>query len=260
MNVNVLGCGIMGQQIAGLLAAGGFDVHVYARSDLSESTLARKVKLIQRQLGLKDHPVGGMTVVHSVDDLPNSLTIESITEDLDAKKNLYREFRNNHDAAFFSNTSSYSPQEIADDVQGLHFFNPIGMRLVELHLSEAAADATLEQLLQFFSDNAFVIVNVEDNRGYIGNYLLFTAIANMLKLLERFKYSYAEIEKVYEKLFPGQDLIAIIDIVGVDTTLHIIHNLRQHDDSIYLPQTLLSALEQNILGKKNGTTFRSLLS
>jgi 3-hydroxyacyl-CoA dehydrogenase len=260
MNVNVLGCGIMGQQIAGLLAAGGFDVHVYARSELSEATLARKVKLVQRQLGLKDRPVGAMKVVHSIDELPDSLTIESITEDLGAKQSLYREFRKSHKAAFFSNTSSYSPQEIADDVQGLHFFNPIGMRLVELHLSAPERDATLERLLQFFGDSEFVIVNVEDNRGYIGNYLLFTAIANMLKLLERFKYSFAEIEKVYAKLFPGQDLVAIIDIVGVDTTLHIINNLRQQDDSIYLPQTLLAAHEQNILGKKNGTSFRALLS
>jgi 3-hydroxyacyl-CoA dehydrogenase len=250
----------MGQQIAGLLAAGGFDVHVYARSELSESTLARKVKLVQRQLGLKDRPVGTMKVVHNLDELPDSMTIESITEDLAAKQNLYREFRNTHKAAFFSNTSSYSPQEIADDVQGLHFFNPISMRLVELHLTSAEKDATLEQLLQFFTDSEFVVVNVESNRGYIGNYLLFTAIANMLRLLERFNYKYAEIEKVYEKLFPGQDLITIIDIVGVDTTLHIIHNLRQHDDSIYLPKTLLDAHEQNILGKKNGTTFRSLLS
>jgi len=248
MSVNVLGCGIMGQQIAGLLAAGGFDVHVYARSELSEATLARKVKLVQRQLGLKDRPVGAMRVVHSIDELPDSLTIESITEDLGAKQSLYREFRKSHKPARNCRRRTRSA-----------FFNPIGMRLVELHLSAPERDATLERLLQFFGDSEFVIVNVEDNRGYIGNYLLFTAIANMLKLLERFKYSFAEIEKVYAKLFPGQDLVAIIDIVGVDTTLHIIHNLRQHDDSIYLPQTLLAAHEQNILGKKNGTTFRSLL-
>ena len=259
MNVNVLGCGIMGQQIAGLLAAGGFDVHVYARSELAEATLAKKVKLIQRQLGSKDRPAGRIAIVHDVDALPDCLTIESITEDLAAKRQLHADFRRQHRAAFFSNTSSFSPREIAPDVQGLHFFNPITMRLVELCAGAEQSDATLVAILDFLRDSEFVIVNVEDNRGYIGNYLLFTTIANMLRLFERFKYNYAEIEKVYEKLFPGQDLIAIIDIVGVDTTLHIIENLRQHDDSIYLPQALLDARARGILGKKNGTSFRALL-
>jgi 3-hydroxyacyl-CoA dehydrogenase len=259
MNFNVLGSGIMGQQIAGLLAAGGFDVHIYARSPLQEAALARKVRLLQRQLGIRDRPSGAISVVHSVDALPDDLTIESISEDLAAKQELYGAFRRNHGAPFFTNTSSYGPQEIAGDVQGLHFFNPITIRLVELQLG-APRDAALDRMLAFFAESGFVIVNVEGNRGYIGNYLLFTTIANMLRLVERFNYRYCEIEKVYEKLSPGQDLAATIDIVGVDTTLHIIRNLRQQDDSIHLPRTLLDAYERNILGKKNGTSIRSLLS
>jgi 3-hydroxyacyl-CoA dehydrogenase len=74
-------------------------------------------------------------------------------------------------------------------------------------------------------------------------------------LIELYNYPLSEIEKVYNRLF-DKNLFKTIDIIGVDITYNIIKNLKEQDDNIYLPKILKESVENNILGKKNGTSIK----
>ena len=53
--------------------------------------------------------------------------------------------------------------------------------------------------------------------------------------------------------------INLIDLIGVDTCLKILKNLNEKNNQFYIPEILQTALDKNILGKKNKTSIKSLL-
>ena len=72
---------------------------------------------------------GKFSIIHNLSDLEENLTIESVKEDLDIKKEIISQlrFKNN----IFSNTSSLKLSQI-NNINGLHFMNPITIPLIEL--------------------------------------------------------------------------------------------------------------------------------
>ncbi len=55
------------------------------------------------------------------------------------------------------------------------------------------------------------------------------------------------------------NLFDIVDLVGIDTTLSIFHNLYQNDNSIYVPKSLEKAINCSAFGRKNQTSIRDYL-
>lgn len=256
--INILGYGIMGKQIAALFYLGGFEVNIWSYHSVDEAELKRYVRLISRQvLPGAEGKLNYFTDLGKLDDL---VTIEAVVENIDIKKELYRTVRRTNKSAYFTNTSSFSPQEIGEGVSLLHFFNPITMGLVEAWYADASVQERAEQVLTFLTSINFTVVPVGDNRGSIANYLLFREIASVLKLMETDAYSVKSIEEVYQKLYPQRNIFTIIDMVGIDVTQQIILNLHEKDGTVYRPLCLRRALEQNILGKKNNTSIKQVLS
>ena len=259
MQINILGAGVMARQIAALLSLGDFEVQIWSHNGVNEKQLNLQRKVIARKLGLSSD--NKISIHETLESLPDALTIECISENLQLKQQLYQQYQKHFSSAYFSNTSSYSPSEIGEDVKGLHFFNPIDMRLVELSIQDNEPQKqALKPLLSFLEENNFVIVNVLSNRGYIGNYILFREISNFFKLYEAYSYPLSELEKIYHSLYGGRDLIAIVDIVGIDITLQIIENLNVEDRSFYVPEILREAISQNILGRKNKRSIKELMT
>jgi len=259
VKINVIGAGQMAPQIAALFTIGGFDVHIWSRSPIDENLLSRQSKILARKLGIPQS--GQFFITNNIDDLPNVVTIESITESLNDKRDVYSMIRRRNDQEYFTNTSSYSPLEIAEDVGGLHFFNPISLKLAEIFLAEGmdSTSSGIKNITQFLDEIGFTLVNASNNRGYIGNYILFLEISNVLKLVEVYGYKYSEIEKMYRALFMGRDVISILDLVGTDVSLKIIQNLNEVDSAVYVPEILGEAVKNHILGRKNKTSLRDLL-
>jgi len=256
MNINILGFGLMGKQIAALLYLSGCRINIYSRSEIKEKDLLRQIKLIKRNLPTTSE--GEYFFYNKVTDLPNCITIESVIEDIEIKKKIHKDIRRVNDKLYLTNTSSYSPAEISPDILGLHFFNPISLGLIEISKNKFISEE-LDSLIGIFESLGFVVVDVHSNRGYIGNYILFHEISSALKLVEKFNYGVNQINKVYSRLYDGRDIFFIIDLIGIDVVFQILTNLKEDDETIYLPMLLRSAMDKNILGKKNKTTIKSLI-
>lgn len=254
MKINILGCGVMGRQIASLFFIGGYDVAVWDERRIGVEELNNGVRLARKQFTKCID--GSISVVSSFKELDDNLTIESVKEDLSIKRYVHEALKGKMSKGYFSNTSSFSPNEIGEGVCGLHFFNPINIKLVEVHLSDNfVVSQEYNSMISYLNSHQFSIIKVNANRGYLGNYILFNEISTVFKLIEKYGYSSKKICTVYKTLYNGRDLFQIIDLIGIDVIFHVLRNLAEVDSFIYVPQILSVALKQNILGKKNKTSI-----
>ena len=149
--VAVFGAGTMGRGIAQVCAQAGITTLLSdARAGAVQEAIAAIDKALDGQVVEGPHDGGGQAG-HSVAPARSSSTfdeaaaagvvIEAIVENLEAKRELFREMEKRiaPDAVLATNTSSLSVTEIAagcarpERVAGLHFFNPPPlMRLVEV--------------------------------------------------------------------------------------------------------------------------------
>jgi 3-hydroxyacyl-CoA dehydrogenase len=256
--VNVLGSGVMGSQIASLLYLMGYNVFIWNHKQIDKDFIYSRIRQTKRLLSSDFTLEGSISFVISIRDIENNITIETVKEDLTLKKTIYKETKNIITNPYFTNSSSIKPSEIGENVNGLHFFNPLSQIKVIEYILKSDMTEELELLFINLKEIGFDMVNVNDNVGYIANFILFNEISSVFKLIEVYKYKLEEIQEIYIKVFK-KDILKIIDLVGLDTTYSILKNLKAEDESIYLPRLLDIAIEKNILGKKNNTTILTLL-
>ena len=257
MKINIVGMGVMGCQIASLLYLLGYDVAVTTRGGVNEKKMHRSNKLLRKFVNVDLDELGNIKFCKNIDDLYDACTIESVAEDLSIKKEIYSCVRKVTNKPFVSNTSSLCPTEIASDVVGLHFFNPIYLKFVEV--INMGNNKLLDEIISDLEKANFSIINVQENRGYIGNYLLFHEIGAALKLVEKHGYSSESIKMMYSNLYPNRDIFSILDLIGLDIAQNIFHNLHDQDNSIYMPKCIDDAINMGILGKKNKTSILSIV-
>lgn len=250
--INILGCGIMGTQIAALFYELGFDVFIYSRK-AKVKELEFNAKIISKKLDLAQMQKGSFEFYTSIKALPQAPCIECLAEDLELKKYSIEKFKANHKDEIFSNSSSFSSKDLSCAL--LHFFNPIYLKIVELYDPNKQA----LNLIQTLEELGFCIIKSKGNRGNLANLILFSEIANFFKMIEKFAYSLEECELIYDKLYDKRDILSIIDIIGVDICDQICMNLHEDDVSFYYPQSFKKALERGILGRKNKTKIKNFL-
>jgi len=255
-SINILGYGVMGRQIAALFYLGGFEVNIWNDVPMVARDLERCIKLVAKNIPKTGE--GKVNYLYDLEKLGHAITIEAALEDLTVKKKLYETISKKNEESYFTNSSSYSPQEIGGKAGLLHFFNPISIGLVETWFPDNQIRVSAVGILEYLSGLGFSLVEVKNNRGSVANYLLFKEISSVLELIEKYGYKVEAVEKIYSKLYSGRNIFNIIDLVGVDITRKIIMNLQEQDKSIYLPKCLEVALQKNILGKKNNSSIRQV--
>jgi 3-hydroxybutyryl-CoA dehydrogenase len=157
----VIGAGVMGSQIALLLAKAGYQVSLYSRTQatLDKALQTMKAKLPTLLGKPADAPelaqiIGRIAVTTSVPRAVAGaqIVIESVDENLELKRNLFKQLDENTGAEtiLISNTSQLNITEIAsatqrpDKVIGIHFFQPVGTsKLVEVVRGTFTSDTTL---------------------------------------------------------------------------------------------------------------------
>jgi len=144
-------------------------------------------------------------------------------------------------------------------VCGIHFFNPAPMMsLVEIVRPLTADDETIAEARAFAEACGKSPVEVKDQAGFIVNALLFPYLNNAVRLLENGVATRDDIDEAMKGgcNFPMGPL-ALLDLVGLDTSLAIIEALyAEFRDPNYAPVPLLKrmvAAEQ--LGRKSGKGF-----
>ncbi len=275
-SVGIVGSGIMGSGIAEVAAKTGHEVVLRSRrQDTADAMLASLEKSLGKQVergklddAERDAVLGRVRATDNLHELSGcDLVIESIVEDLDTKKDLFREL--NHicgdDAILATNTSTLPVIELAmethrpDRVCGVHFFNPAPMMsLVEIVRPITASDETIAEVRAFAEECGKSPVEVKDRAGFIVNALLFPYLNNAVRMLENGTASRDDIDTAMKGgcNFPMGPL-ALLDLVGLDTSLAILDALYdEFRDPNYAAMPLLRRMvSAGQLGRKTGSGF-----
>jgi 3-hydroxybutyryl-CoA dehydrogenase len=274
--VGVVGSGIMGSGVAEVAAAAGFDVVLRSRSRSgADAMLAGLDKSLRRQVekGRLEEAAaaelrGRVRAVTALDELSTcDLVLESIVEDLAAKKHLFSELDKvcPAETILATNTSTLPVIEMAMDtarperVCGIHFFNPApAMSLVEIVHTITTSDETLADARDFVEACGKTAVSVRDQAGFVVNALLFPYLNNAVKLLDSGVASRDDIDAAMKGgcNFPMGPL-ELLDLVGLDTSLAILQALYdEFSDPNFAPAPLLRRMvSSERLGRKSGAGF-----
>jgi len=274
--VGIVGSGIMGSGIAEVAAKSGFEVVLRSRQQSSadatvaglEKSLSKQVEKGRLEEADRDATLARVTATAQLHDLADcDLVVESVVEDLDVKKALFRELNDacKDDAILATNTSTLPVVELAMETRnpelvcGVHFFNPAPMMsLVELVRTLVTADETMSRVREFADACGKSPVEVKDRAGFIVNALLFPYLNNAVRLLEAGTASSEDIDTAMKGgcNFPMGPL-ALLDLVGLDTSLAILDALyEEFKDPNYAPQPLLKRMvSAGQLGRKSGHGF-----
>ncbi len=248
MKINVLGSGHMGKQICSLFVVLGHKVKIWQNSaENDEKTIKNEITKIEKHFATKSK--GDFSIVKNIKDIENNLTIETVKEDLNIKKEVISKlnFKDN----IFSNTSSLKLSQIGDNINGLHFMNPVTIPLIELCKKKDYSEDLLDQLVTSINKLSYDIIEVKDNSGFLVNRVLFREISYFFYLYEFEKVSVKDLKKINKILIKNSDPIKIVNMIGLDTCLSILENLNKEDKSFYVPELLRDSVKNNILGFKN---------
>ena len=194
--VGIVGSGIMGSGIAEVAAKAGIEVVLRSRAQSTadamvaglEKSLAKQVERGKLEAADRDTVLARVRAVTDLGELADcDLVLESIVEDLAAKKHLFTELDRicaDH-AILATNTSTLPVIELAmetgrpDRVCGVHFFNPAPMMaLVEIVRAITTSDETIADATAFATTCGKNAVLVKDQAGFIVNALLFPYLNN----------------------------------------------------------------------------------
>lgn len=277
-SVGVVGSGTMATGIAEVLAKGGFDVTLVARS---ESSLARALagldksleKAVQRgklEGADRDAIRARVTGAASLDALAQAdLVVEAVVEEISVKRALFENLDEicKPGAVLATTTSSLPVIELAavtsrpQDVVGLHFFNPAPlMKLVEVVRTVSTAPEVLATAVDVTARAGRHPVVCGDRAGFIVNALLFPYLNDAVAMLEA-NYASADDIDVAMKKGCGYPMgpFELLDVVGLDVSLAIQQTLyREFREPGFAPTPRLEHLvTAGYLGRKTGRGFRA---
>ncbi|MSO78763.1 MAG: 3-hydroxybutyryl-CoA dehydrogenase [Acidimicrobiia bacterium] len=273
--VGLVGSGVMGAGVAEIVAKAGLDVVLRSRTESGaqsmvaslEKSLAKQVEKGKLDAAESAAILGRVRAVTDLTELAScDLVLESIVEDLAAKRELFAELDTICSAEILAtNTSTLSVGALADTtskpdrVCGIHFFNPAPvMPLVEVVRAASTSPATVAAARAFAEACGKTVVDVEDRAGFIVNSLLFPYLNNAVKALDAGLATRDDIDAAMKGgcNFPMGPL-ELLDLVGLDTSLSILEALHQeYQDANYAPAPLLTKMVgDGHLGRKSGEGF-----
>ncbi len=274
--IGVLGTGTMGAGIIQVLAQNGYEVVLRARRQTSvdngiatvTKNLEKMVKKEKITAAEKDEILGrveGSTDINIVKDA--DLIIEAATENLEAKKALFKELDElcKPDAIIATNTSALSITEIAaatnrpDKIIGMHFFNPVpAMKLVEIVKGLTTSEETRETIIELSKALKKTPVDVAEAPGFVVNRILIPMVNEAVGILAD---GVADAEGIDTAMQLGANHpmgpLALGDLIGLDVCLAIMETLyTEFGDTKYRPHPLLRKMVRaNKLGRKTKIGF-----
>ncbi len=284
--VGVVGAGVMGAQIAQVVAAAGEAPVVICDRDADavERALAEAVAITRRQ-GERAVEAGRLSaeradarVAATASLLTGTtsyegfgavdLAIETVPESLDAKQEVFAALdeRTPGHALLASNTSSIPISAIADGVSadrrsrviGLHFFWPASvMRLVEVVVGDETAPETVAAAVSFAGQLRKTPIRCADSPGFVVNRVFAAMNAEAWSEQEATGRDPADIDaELRDSGLVPIGPFEVADRVGLDTVVRVDTELRDAYGERFRVHAGMRALERDgRLGAKTGGGF-----
>lgn len=219
MKVNkvcIVGAGVMGSQLAQLLANNGYEVSM---TDIEDRFVQNGMNTIKGNLKKYFVDKGKMTQeeadkvlgrIEGTTDLQRAVegvqvVIESIPEEMELKQQMFKRLDElcAPETILASNTSSLSITAIGsltrrqDKVIGMHFFNPVGvMRLIEIIRGVVTSDKTYQVIKDMSAKLGKEVITVnKDTAGFVVSRLFVVLSNEAVKLLEEGVATVEDIDK-----------------------------------------------------------------
>ena len=269
----VLGSGMMGNGIAQVCAQAGYQVSMRARRETSIALGMGKIQKflkgsVDKKKMSQEEADATLSRIKATTDLSEAikgadLLIEGIAEDMEQKKALYRQIDEEcpSHTIFASNTSGLSITEMAavtkrpDKFIGMHFFNPVPLiRLLEIVKGYETSDETLKVIEDIGKKIGKEAIIIKESPGFCVNRLLIPMINEAFFALDEGLASAEDIDKgmVLGCNHPMGPL-ALGDLIGLDTVLHIMEGLHENlGDKYRLAPLLAKLVKAGCLGRKSG--------
>ena len=271
--VAVIGAGIMGRGIAHVAALGGYRTIL---EDILPASLRKAENEIRGnldkaiELGKISRPdaeaaFARVQYASSVEEAAREadLVIEAVPEEMESKIEIFTlldKICKPH-TILASNTSSLSVTEIASvtyrahRILGMHFFNPVHkMKLLEVVRALETDEQTVAACAEVGRRMGKEVVVIKESPGFITSRINAMIGNEVFYMLQEGIASAADIDKALKLgLNHPMGPFELVDLVGLDTRLHILEYLHKSLGEKFRPAPLLvQYVKAGRLGRKSG--------
>jgi len=271
--IAVIGAGIMGRGIAHVAALGGYrtvleDVLPAAlrkAEDEIRVNLDKAVELKKVTATDAAAAVNRLEYAASVEEAAREadLVIEAVPEEMESKVEIFTLLDKicRPGTILASNTSSLSVTEIASVTYrakkcvGMHFFNPVHkMKLLEIVRALETDDDTIAASVAVGKRMGKEVVVIKESPGFITSRINAMIGNEAFYMLQEGIASAVDIDKALKLgLNHPMGPFELVDLVGLDTRLHILEYLHKSLGEKYRPAPLLvQYVKAGRLGRKSG--------
>ncbi len=271
--VAVIGSGLMGRGIAHVAALGGFQTTMV---DVSEnilqvalgnirSEMEKGVSLGKLAAEAKDQALARLVVETDLERAARDtdLVIEAIPEDMKLKTDTFTRLDRAAPggAILASNTSSLSITEMAAVTHrprqflGMHFFNPVHkMKLLEIVVGLETAPETVQVAEEVGRRMGKETIVIKESPGFITSRINAIIGNEAFHMLQEGVASAKDIDKAVKLgLNHPMGPFEMVDLVGLDTRLHVLEYLHKTLGDKYRPAPLMvQYVRAGRLGRKVG--------
>ena len=263
----------MGRGIAHSAALGGYRTILEdilpnalrrAESEI-RTNLDKAVDLGKVSAGDADAAFSRLEFAGSVDEAARQadLVIEAVPEELESKIEIFTLLDKicRPTTVLASNTSSLSLTEIASvtyrpkKIVGMHFFNPVHkMKLLEIVRALETDDDTLATAVNVGSRMGKEVVVIKESPGFVTSRINAMIGNEAFYMLQEGIASAEDIDKTLKLgLNHPMGPFELVDLVGLDTRLHILEYLHKTLGEKFRPAPLLvQYVKAGRLGRKSG--------
>jgi 3-hydroxybutyryl-CoA dehydrogenase len=269
----VIGAGIMGRGIAHAAALGGYrtiledllpnalrKAETEIRANLDKAVELGKVDAAEAKAAFSRIEYAG-----SVDEAAREadLVIEAVPEEMESKIEIFTMLDKICRPATIlaSNTSSLSVTEIASVTYrakkciGMHFFNPVHkMKLLEIVRALETDDDTLAAVVEVGKRMRKEVVVIKESPGFVTSRINAMIGNEAFYMLQEGVATAADIDNALKLgLNHPMGPFELVDLVGLDTRLHILEYLHKSLGEKFRPCPLLvQYVKAGRLGRKAG--------
>ncbi len=276
-HIGIIGCGKMGKDLFNWLTGFPFTVtwvcHTKEQAEQQREIFVKKQKRTMKY-GLESEETVNFRSEHTIitsrpEELARcELVLESITEDVNRKKMLFKELEQilPDNCVLASNTSSISPDKLfaglsnEENGLGLHFFFPVAMKdLAEINVAKNTGDHAIMQAEQFLKHTNKFYLKLSGKDHFFINRMFLKMQAGCCRVLEEGEIDISEIDALIKQHFFPVGVFEFFDHVGNDVMWQSVKNYVAYETAPDFYRPMIEMLGQKVkegrLGKKTKAGF-----